>query len=645
MNLPELFDRSLIARRDEVGLEFQGATYTFGEIDARSNRLAQLLVARGLKAGDRLSVYLANCIEMIDLYLACAKSGIIFVPINILYRDREINHILTDAEPALFVKDDEAAELTREAANFPNHRPSVALTDNTPAGIIYTSGTTGTSKGAVLTHANFAANALSLLDCWKITAADRFLLALPLFHVHALGNGLHCWLASGCRMRLLERFEHQKAAAESLNFQPTLFFGVPTIYVRLLDIPSDQAREIGRRMRLFVSGSAALPAQVFEEFRTKFGHAILERYGMSETLMNIGNPYDDERRPGSVGMPFPGVSLRLLDSEGRAVADGETGEIYLTGPNVFAGYWRREDATQASFRDGYFRTGDLAVRSPDGYYTLCGRKSDLIISGGFNIYPREIEEFLEEQPGIAEAAVAAAPDRVRGEVPVAYLVTSGELDLNVLEAQCRAKLASFKIPRAFYIVDKLPRNALGKIQKRLLAPFRIHEYVNGPAVFEPYDRRAPEVACLLAETIAKRNAALAVDHIGSTSVPDCGGKGIIDLAVTYAPDDLEAAKAALDALGFQRQTGRDPFPESRPMRVAAVGALGGTFRVHAHVIERGSKEHRELLAFRDELRRDAQVRAEYEKAKQAILEQGITDALDYCNAKSAFIERTLPGIV
>jgi len=414
---------------------------------------------------------------MIDLYLACVKLGVIFVPINILYRDREIAHILTDAEPVAVVSGTEfsgatpvwtPADLTHEAAAFPNERPQVTLDGDAPAGIIYTSGTTGASKGAVLTHNNFAANAINLLTCWQITSADRFLLALPLFHVHALGNGLHCWLASGCRMRLLERFEHQKAANEFLDFRPTLFFGVPAIYVRMLDIPLEQAREIGRSMRLFVSGSAPLSAQVFEEFRSRFGHTILERYGMSENLMDLSNPYIGERRPGSVGLPMPGVSIRLLDSEGRPVADGETGEIYVKGANVFPGYWRREDATRAAFLDSYFRTGDLAVRSPDGYYTLCGRKSDLIISGGFNIYPREIEEFLEEQEGIAEAAVAAIPDRVRGEVPVAYIVTTREIDPANLEARCREKLASFKVPRKFVVVEKLPRNALGKIQKHLL---------------------------------------------------------------------------------------------------------------------------------------------------------------------------------
>jgi malonyl-CoA/methylmalonyl-CoA synthetase len=466
VNLTHLFDLSLAGRRAIVALEFAGREFTFGEIDDRSNRLAHLLTRRGLKTGDRLCVYLANCVEMIDLYLACIKLGVIFVPINILYRDRERTHILRDADPVAVVAAEPfdspvpvwtPAELTTESAAMPATRPGVPLDGDTPAGIIYTSGTTGPSKGAILTHNNFAANAITLLACWQITAADRFLLALPLFHVHALGNGLHCWLASGCRMRLLERFEHSRAAATFLDFRPTLFFGVPTIYVRLLDIPVETARRIGAAMRLFVSGSAPLPAQVMEDFRARFGHIILERYGMSENLMNISNPYLGERRPGSVGLPLPGVSVRLVD-----------GEIQLKGPNLFAGYWRREEATRAAFADGWFRTGDLAECAPDGYYTLCGRKSDLIISGGFNIYPREIEEFLQEQEEVAEAAVVAMSDPVRGEVPVAYVVCRGPIDPDGLAARCREKLASFKVPRAFYPVDFLPRNAMGKIQKHLL---------------------------------------------------------------------------------------------------------------------------------------------------------------------------------
>ncbi|MEO7651217.1 MAG: AMP-binding protein [Bryobacteraceae bacterium] len=467
MNLTDLFDLSFIGRREEAALEFEGHALTFGDIDARSNRMANLLAARGFAKGDRLCVYLSNCLEIIDAYLACAKLGVIFVPINILYKDREISHILADAEPKAVIAGSgipgsslpvwRAADISREATECSSERPKVRVDGDDPAGIIYTSGTTGASKGAVLSHNNFAANAVNLLACWRISSADRFLLAVPLFHVHGLGNGLHCWLIGGFRMRMLERFEHQTAAAVLLDFRPTLFFGVPAMFVRLLDTPAEIAREIGSAMRLFVSGSAPLPAQVMGEFRELFGHVILERYGMSETLMNIGNPYEGERRPGTVGFPLPGVSVKIID-----------GELYVRGPNVFAGYWKREQATRDSFVDGYFRTGDLAVQSNDGYYTLQGRKSDLIISGGFNIYPREIEEFLEEQEGVREAAVVGVTDRVRGEVPVAYIVPEGAFDAARVEAVCREKLASFKVPRAFVTVEKLPRTALGKVQKRLL---------------------------------------------------------------------------------------------------------------------------------------------------------------------------------
>jgi len=473
MNLTDLFNLSLKGRRLEPALVWWERTYTFGELDERSDRMAGVLASRGLAPGDRLAVYLANCIEMIDLYLACVKQGIIFVPINILYREREIGHILADADPKAVIARGEfpasaPAWQVEELGDAAPVRPNRTLTGDTPATLIYTSGTTGASKGAILTHNNFAANAVNLLACWQITAADRLLLPLPLFHVHGLGNGLHCWLISGCRLCLLERFEHPRAADHFRAFRPTVFFGVPTIYVRLLDLSPETAHDIGEGMRLFVCGSAPLPAQVLDDFRDRFGHVILERYGMTETLMNMSNPYADERRAGTVGFPLPGISARLLNEEGAAVADGETGELYIRGPNVFPGYWRREEATRAAFVDGYFRTGDLASRAPDGYYTLLGRRSDLIISGGFNIYPREIEEFLQEQEGVAEAAVVGIPDRVRGEVPVAYIVVQGACRMDALETQCRASLASFKVPRQFISVEKLPRTALGKIQKHLL---------------------------------------------------------------------------------------------------------------------------------------------------------------------------------
>src|ERR1051326_4330408 len=273
VNLLHLFDLSLRARAADAALEWAGETYTFADVESRSNRVARALQAAGFAKGDRLCVHLANRIELIDLYLACVKLGVIFVPINILYREREIAHITNDAEPKLFLT--EPIEPSDDAT-----RPNVMLDGETPAAIIYTSGTTGASKGAVLTHNNFLANTVNLLTSWQITDRDRFLLVLPLFHIHALGNGLHCWIVSGCRTRLLERFDHKTAIDEFTSFEPTLFFGVPTVYVRLLETPREVAQRIGAKMRLFVSGSAPLPAHVLERFRELFDHTILERYGM-----------------------------------------------------------------------------------------------------------------------------------------------------------------------------------------------------------------------------------------------------------------------------------------------------------------------------------------------------------------------------
>jgi malonyl-CoA/methylmalonyl-CoA synthetase len=471
----------LVGRRDEVALEWD-REYTFGQIEARVCRMAHALAGRGLRMGDRLCVYLPNRLEFIELFLAATRLGVIFVPANVLYRGREIGHIVRDAEPVAVVTDEAlrehvagevpvwlVEELRIEARAQPETR-LVSVTDaDAPAAIVYTSGTTGVAKGAILTQHNFVVNAINLVTAWQFTPADRLLLTLPLFHVHGLGNGLHCWLASGCRMKLTERFVHDQAAGWMQSFRPTVFFGVPTMYGRMLDWDEEPAKGIGAGMRLFVSGSAPLPAAVLEEFQRMYGQTILERYGMSETLMNLSNPYVGERRAGSVGLPMPGVRVRNLSPEGEPVADGETGELHLKGPNLFAGYWRRPEATEAAFREGgWFRTGDLAVRSADGYYTLQGRRSDLIISGGFNIYPREIEEFLAEQPGVLEVAVVGVNDARRGEVPVAYVVTEGELDTAGLESACRAHLASFKVPRAFVRMGALPRTALGKIQKRLL---------------------------------------------------------------------------------------------------------------------------------------------------------------------------------
>ncbi len=486
--LLDLFAPALVGRAHEPALEVgpagaDVASLAFGEVDARSSRMAAALSARGLRPGDRLAVQLENGLAFLDLFLAGLKLGAILVPVNVLYREREVALVVSDAGPRAVVTTRERAglvpsgtptwdveELGASATACPDEAPgwggAAGAGEDTPAAIVYTSGTTGRAKGAVLTHGNLAANARTLVEAWRITAADRYLAVLPLFHVHGLGNGVCSWLASGCRMRLVPRFEHETAGALFEEFRPTLFFGVPTVYVRLLELPEDAARRIGAGMRLFVSGSAPLPAPVFEAFRARFGHAILERYGMTETLMTVSNPYDGERRPGTVGRPLPGVDLRIVDAAGRDVADGEAGELLVRGGAVFGGYWRRPEATADAFADGWFRTGDVGERSADGFVTLRGRASELILNGGFNVYPREIEDVLLEQPGVREAAVVGSPDPVRGEVPVAFF--AGDADPAELEAACRRALASFKVPRSFTRVDALPRNAMGKVEKARL---------------------------------------------------------------------------------------------------------------------------------------------------------------------------------
>lgn len=476
MHIIDLFNLSFQDRKEKIAIEFQGDAFTFGNLDARSHQMASLLLSRGLEKGDRLCLYLENCVEFIDLYLACLKIGVIVVPVNILYRDREISHIIKDADPKGFVAAAplpgidvwNVTQLAESAKSLPSAMNGPLLHGDDPAAIIYTSGTTGTSKGAVLSHNNFMANTMNLNTCWKITESDKLLLGLPLFHVHGLANGMHCAFAAGCTTRLLPKIEHQRLPEEFKSFRPTLFYGVPTVYVRLLDQSDKMAKEMGSSVRLFVSGSAPLPPQVLEAFKEKYGHVILERYGMTETLMNISNPYVGERRAGTVGFPLPGTSVKIVTSSGKVAGPDEEGEIQIKGPNVFSQYWNRPDATRAAFEHGYFKTGDMAVVSEDGYYTLRGRKSELIISGGFNIYPREIEEFLMEQDEIKEAAVIGVPDKIKGELPVAFIVADGDLDIDTLTEKCKKALASFKVPKQFIVVASLPRTALGKVQKHLL---------------------------------------------------------------------------------------------------------------------------------------------------------------------------------
>ncbi len=505
MNLNDLFAIPRQRTPDKLALETTAVDgspvqLTYAQLFDAAKRLAAGLQSRGLQKGDRVAFYLANRPEFVIAYLAVIRLGAIMVPINLRYRRLEIGHILRDSEPRLLLSGraqlaildqvDEAdkgsledvllvEELDAWMADPTALVPPVVEADDL-ALIMYTSGTTGRSKGAMLTHNNVLATVTGLLAAWAWEPDDALLLTLPLFHTHGLVVGLHCALAAGATTLLRPKFETEAVLRDLRSGHPTLFFGVPTLYVRLLDALerlSPEERDFSA-MRLFCSGSAPLAAETHQSFTRLTGHQILERYGMTETGMNLSNPYAGPRVPGSVGTPLPGVAMRMVDPATFAdIAPGEEGLLLVRGSNVFAAYWRAPEKTaESSVHDElgrrWFITGDLARQDPaSGYVTLLGRSHELIISGGFNIYPREIEELLESWPGVAEAAVVGRPHPQWGEVPVAYLVCEeerSEIDEAGLRAYCRARLASFKAPHAFLYVDKLPRNAMGKVQKHLL---------------------------------------------------------------------------------------------------------------------------------------------------------------------------------
>ena len=498
MNLAELFRINLVTRAGKTAIRFEGRAITFGELDQQSNRLARALQRIGLQRGDRVAFYLGNSPELILAYLANLKSGFVTVPMNTQYRDTEIGHIAKDAAPRVILTDRTqwttleplqprlasvervllAEELDRLIAPESSDAVSTLVDGQDLAAIMYTSGTTGRSKGALLTHDNFAANITGLIAAWGWTANDTLLLALPLFHMHGLGVALHGTLASGCTTILHSTFRAGRVLDALLNENVTLFMGVPTMYVRLIEEAHRRglARVHVPHMRLFVSGSAPLGVETFHQFEELVGHKILERYGMTETAMNLSNLYAGARIPGTVGVPLPGVTARVGDERGNAMADGEAGEILLRGSNVFSGYWRAPDKTAEAFvtdeqGQRWFRTGDLGRRDPaTGFYSLLSRRHDLIISGGFNIYPREVEELLSQHPAVLEAAVVGAHDAARGEAPVAFVVLKPEKQVRAEELTelCSAHLARYKVPRSITFLDELPRNAMGKIEKKKL---------------------------------------------------------------------------------------------------------------------------------------------------------------------------------
>jgi malonyl-CoA/methylmalonyl-CoA synthetase len=496
MNLVDLFQTALKEHAGKPAIHFEGRTVTFGDIDAHSNRIAHLFRRIGLERGDRVALYLNNSLELVATYLANLKLGLITVPMNTQYRDSEILHIVGDATPRLILADHAQApilEPLREqlrsvervllaedlaGVDEPSDDLRVRVDGDDLAAIMYTSGTTGRSKGAMLTHNNLASNITALVSAWHWTEDDSLLLALPLFHMHGLGVCLHGMLTTGCTVVLHRRFDAALALDELMHGQVTLFMGVPTMYVRLIEETTKRgpARVELPRMRLFVSGSAPLSVETFQDFERIFGHQLLERYGMTETAMNLSNLYADPRIPGTVGVPLPGISARISDENGNRLPDGEIGEVLIRGPNVFRGYWNAPDKTADAFivddqGERWFRTGDLGKRDPaNGYFTLVGRKHDLIICGGFNIYPREVEELLCKHPAVLEAAVVGAHDAALGEIPVAYVVrrTGQNVTAQEIADYAQQHLARYKVPRRITFLDELPRNAMGKIDKKRL---------------------------------------------------------------------------------------------------------------------------------------------------------------------------------
>lgn len=450
-----------------------GEAVTYADLLAGTGRLANTLLALGLAKGDRLLLQVEKTEAVLTLYLACLRTGVVFLPVNPGYTVAETTHFLTDAEPALVVTDEGRAAalaglgprvmalryLMNLAAGQGDEFADPAPHPDDLAAILYTSGTTGRSKGVMLTRENLASNAEALVALWQFTDRDVLLHALPVFHTHGLFVATNCVLYSGAAMIFQRSFS--PAAVLAALPRSTVMMGVPTFYTRLLSDPG-LTREACDHVRLFISGSAPLSPATHAEWRDRTGHAILERYGMTETNMITSNPCEGVRRAGTVGMPLPGVEVRITGPEGL-LPQGEPGAIEVRGPNVFKGYWRLPEKTAEEFRDGWFVTGDMGAFDAEGYLTILGRAKDLVITGGLNVYPAEVEAALDDLPGVTASAVIGVPHPDFGEAVVACVV--GQAEPEAVRAALRDRLAAFKIPKRVIVMEELPRNAMGKVQK------------------------------------------------------------------------------------------------------------------------------------------------------------------------------------
>jgi malonyl-CoA/methylmalonyl-CoA synthetase len=475
MNLYALLASRFAHAADAVCLELEdGQRYSYGDLEGESARYARLLTGLGLARGDRVAVQIDKSAENVFLYLGCLRAGLVFLPLNTAYQRDEIAYLVGDAEPKAAFCRPQSRTWFRGVPHVLEPDPAAGsagrfeTTDTRHdelACLIYTSGTTGRPKGAMITHGNLTSNALALHTAWRFRPGDVLLHALPLFHVHGLFVALHTALLNASRILFHARFE----AAAVLQALPraTVFMGVPTYYVRLL-AEEDLNRERCAGMRLFVSGSAPLALDTFEAFRRRTGHTILERYGMTETGMNTSNPYEGERRGGTVGLPLSDVEVRVVDDADALLPAGQTGHIQVRGPNVMAGYWKRPDKNHEEFTaDGFFRTGDVGCLDEQGYLSIVGRAKDMVISGGYNVYPREIEMLLDELPGVRESAVFGVPHPDFGEAVLAAIVTGPNATLTeeAVIAHVKARLANFKVPKRVLFLPELPRNTMGKVLK------------------------------------------------------------------------------------------------------------------------------------------------------------------------------------
>ncbi|HMT43370.1 MAG TPA: AMP-binding protein [Chakrabartia sp.] len=480
-SLFEAFAAQADARGDAPALLVDdGSTFSYAELRVFAGRFATAMRARGVVPGDRVVVQVEKSAAAVALYLACLQAGAVFVPLNTAYTDAEVQYFLDDSQPALFVHDparngiwaqsvalgqDEASPFWAEALAQQPDLEIAPRASGDIAATCYTSGTTGRSKGAMISHGNMLSNAETLISLWRFTPADRLLHILPIFHVHGLFVALHCALLSGAAIRFERGFD--VARVRALLPLSTVMMGVPTHYTRLLgDAAFGQADCAA--MRLFLCGSAPLLAETHVQFTSRTGHRILERYGMTEAGMITSNPYEGERVAGTVGFMLPGVEGRVRDGEGALVGPDQVGTLEIKGPNVFAGYWQMPDKTEESFTaDGWFITGDLVTMAADGRVTIVGRAKDLIIAGGYNIYPKEIESVIDDMPGVEESAVVGVPHPDFGESVVAVIVpkAGSVVTPDQVLAWVAERLARFKHPRAVHVVDALPRNTMGKVQK------------------------------------------------------------------------------------------------------------------------------------------------------------------------------------